>query len=44
MHYYLHSRVNEEFMSTFIDKFPLLVFSSAEDKTNAQRIARLAKA
>jgi hypothetical protein len=31
-------------MSTFIDKLPLLVFSSAEDKTNAQRIARLAKA
>jgi hypothetical protein len=30
-------------MSTFIDKLPLLLFSSAADKTNAQRIARLAK-
>lgn len=31
-------------MSTFIDTLPLLLFSSAEDKANAQRVSRLARA
>ena len=31
-------------MSTSIDNLPLLLFSSAEDKANAQRVSRLARA
>ena len=31
-------------MSTSIDKLPLLLFSSAEDQANAQRVSRLARA
>ena len=31
-------------MSTSIDSLPLLLFSSAEDKANAQRVSRLARA
>jgi hypothetical protein len=31
-------------MSNSIDRLPLLLFSSAEDKANAQRISRLARA
>jgi len=31
-------------MSTFIDKLPLLLFSAAQDQTQAQRVTRLARA